>query len=179
MVIKTARLILRPFYEEDLADYFEYCSQSGIGEMAGWRHHENTEVSRQSLEGKIESLWTFAVVLKENGKVIGHIAANEDSEEGRADTKELGFALNKKYHQKGYMSEAVLKLLPALFEHGIKNVWACCFQENKASKGLIEKCGFNFIQEGTFYSDSLERNYETFEYLLTKEQYKERGDAQN
>ena len=43
IVIQTDRLILRPFKQEDLKDFFEYASVEGVGEMAGWRHHESIE----------------------------------------------------------------------------------------------------------------------------------------
>lgn len=43
-------------------------------------------------------------------------------------------------------------------------VYACCFQNNKPSKALIEKCGFTFEQEGSYprrviiaYDHSLEK----------------------
>lgn len=35
-VIETERLILRPFKQTDLEDFYEYASVEGVGEMAGW-----------------------------------------------------------------------------------------------------------------------------------------------
>ena len=43
-VIETERLILRPFREEDLGDFYEYASVEGVGEMAGWKHHESIDL---------------------------------------------------------------------------------------------------------------------------------------
>ena len=40
-IIETERLVLRPFKWEDLDDFFTYASVEGVGEMAGWPHHEN------------------------------------------------------------------------------------------------------------------------------------------
>ena len=40
-VIETKRLILRSFKQTDLEDFYEYASVEGVGEMAGWKHHEN------------------------------------------------------------------------------------------------------------------------------------------
>ena len=34
--IETERLILRPWRESDLQDFYEYASVPGVGEMAGW-----------------------------------------------------------------------------------------------------------------------------------------------
>jgi [ribosomal protein S5]-alanine N-acetyltransferase len=48
----------------------------------------------------IKSNNIFAIENKENGKVIGHIAVNSDSENEREDTKELGFVLSRNYQSK-------------------------------------------------------------------------------
>lgn len=109
-------------------------------------------------------------MLLETNKVIGHIAVDPDSEEGRIDTRELGCVLNAKYHRRGIMSEAIGEVIDYLFrEEGVEIVWACCFQKNVASKGMIEKCGFHFIKEGTFYSSSLGKEFLSYEYCITKE----------
>ena len=47
--LETERLILRPFEVKDLEDFFEYASVEGVGECAGWNHHENIEVSKDIL----------------------------------------------------------------------------------------------------------------------------------
>ena len=43
--IITERLILRPFCNDDLDDFYEYASVDGVGEMAGWDHHSSKEVT--------------------------------------------------------------------------------------------------------------------------------------
>ena len=40
-ILKTKRLILRPWRNEDLDDFYEYASVDGVGQMAGWLPHEN------------------------------------------------------------------------------------------------------------------------------------------
>ena len=40
VILETERLILRPWKLEDLEDFYEYASVDGVGEMAGWPHHE-------------------------------------------------------------------------------------------------------------------------------------------
>jgi len=41
VILKTKRLILRPFTFDDLDDFYEYAKVPGIGEIAGWHHHQN------------------------------------------------------------------------------------------------------------------------------------------
>ena len=73
--IETDRLILRAWRETDLADFYEYASVEGVGEMAGWNHHQSMEESRRILDFFISGKKTFALELKENGKVIGSLGS--------------------------------------------------------------------------------------------------------
>ncbi len=41
--LEADRLLLRPFKGTDLSDFYEYASVDGVGEMAGWTHHESSE----------------------------------------------------------------------------------------------------------------------------------------
>ena len=75
--IETDRLILRQWRDTDLQDLYEYASVPGVGEMAGWRHHESVEESRQILDMFIRHKKTFALELKETGKVIGSLGLEE------------------------------------------------------------------------------------------------------
>lgn len=71
--IETQRLILRPWRQSDLEDFFEYASVDGVGQMAGWQPHESLEKSQQILNHFISEKKTFALELKENSKVIGSL----------------------------------------------------------------------------------------------------------
>ena len=51
-------------------------------------------------------------------------------------------------------------------------VWACCFQNNISSKNLIEKMGFKFMQEGKFYSESFKKEIPSYEYRMSKDDWK-------
>jgi [ribosomal protein S5]-alanine N-acetyltransferase len=168
MILDTNRTILRRFEEKDLEDLYEYCSQEGVGEMAGWKHHSNLLTSKDLLHRNIENSSIFAIENKEDRKVIGHIAVNIDSVSGREDTKELGFAINRDYQNQGIMTEVIYRILDYLFSKDIEYVYACCFQTNMSSKRLIEKCGFTFEQEGSFYSKSLNKSFKSFEYVYCK-----------
>ena len=52
-VIETKRLILRSFKQTDLKDFYEYASVEGVGEMAGWKHHENIAESQSIMNSFI------------------------------------------------------------------------------------------------------------------------------
>ena len=171
MFVETERTFLRNFTESDLQDVWEYSSQDGVGEAAGWLHHHTIAETRAALAKDIQNRSKYAIILRKNKKVIGYLAVNEDSEDHRADTKELGCVLNRAYQRQGIMTEVIRAVLEELFSQEIAYVYACCFQENTASKHMIEKCGFSFEQEGTYYAKQLQKEFKSFEYLWTKERW--------
>lgn len=172
MQLYTKRLHIRPFLELDLYDIYEYCSQDEVGENAGWSAHTSLSESAKILSDWISAGHKYAIALLDTGKVIGHISIHPDSDEARLDTRELGCALNLQYHRQGIMTEAITAVLEYLFNsQDIQFVWACCFQDNVASKGMIEKCGFHFMQEGVFFSASLDKEFPSYEYRITKQEF--------
>lgn len=68
VVLETDRLLLRGWREEDVDDFFEYASVDGVGEMAGWKHHETLETTRQILHGfireKMYSRWLTKTTIR-------------------------------------------------------------------------------------------------------------------
>ena len=46
--LETERLVLRAFKDSDLNDFYEYASEDGVGEMAGWKHHERMEETKET-----------------------------------------------------------------------------------------------------------------------------------
>lgn len=146
IVLKTERLILRPFSVDDLDDFYEYAKVEGVGEMAGWLHHKNKEETSFILKRFIENKKTFALVY--NNKVIGSLGIEEYNEGELPEFKdktgrELGYVLSKDYWGQGLMPEAVKAVIRYCFED-LKIDFLVCghFVENEQSKRVQEKCGF-------------------------------------
>ena len=149
LTIETERLILRPWKQTDLDDFFEYASDEGVGEMAGWKHHENKEKSQSILDLFINDDRTFAIVLKDNNKVIGSLGIEKYgmekvlSEFFDYQGREIGFVLSKDYWGKGLMPEAVKAVIDYLFNVANLDFLTCGYYEfNNQSKKVQEKCGF-------------------------------------
>ena len=149
IVIETERLILRPFKQSDLDDFYEYARVDGVGEMAGWKHHENKEKSQSILDLFITEDKTFAIVLKENNKVIGSLGVEEYGMEQALSEffdyqgREIGYVLSKDYWGKGLMPEAVKAVIDYLFNVQKLDFLTCGYYEfNNQSKKVQEKCGF-------------------------------------
>ena len=50
VTLKTERLLIRPWRQSDLDDFYSYASVDGVGQMAGWKPHESKEESKIILE---------------------------------------------------------------------------------------------------------------------------------
>lgn len=62
---------------------------------------------------------------------------------------EVGYHIGGKYTKRGYATEALKVILPAIMEKvGIEKVYGICVSENIASKKVMEKCGFQKEYEG-------------------------------
>lgn len=148
-IVETERLILRPFKHSDLSDLYEYASVEGVGEMAGWMHHKNAEESQTILERFISNDRTFAIVFKENNKVIGSLGIERYGMEKSLSEffnytgSELGFVLSKDYWGKGIMPEALMAVIDHLFNVLDLDFLTCGHYDfNIRSKRVQEKCGF-------------------------------------
>ena len=149
LTIETERLILRPFCQSDLCDFYEYASIEGVGEMAGWNHHESIEKSKEILDIFINEDKTFAIVLKENNKVIGSLGIEKYGLEEKLSEfdnyigREIGYVLAKDYWGKGIMPEAVSAVINYLFNTLCYDFLLCGYYDfNYQSKRVQEKCGF-------------------------------------
>lgn len=156
-ILETERLILRPWTQEDLQDFYEYASVDGVGQMAGWQPHENIEKSQQILDSFIEGKKTFAIVVKATGKAIGSLGLENSersvSEEWFADKygREIGYVLSKDYWGQGLMPEAVKRVIQYAFEEQNWDFVLCGhFNENSQSRRVIEKSGFTYYKDMVF-----------------------------
>lgn len=169
MIIQTPRLLLRPFEAEDLDDFYSYCSQSGVGEMAGWPAHTSKEQSAAVLQHYLGNPDYIAIYHRREEKVIGNIVLRPD-EEGGENSRFISFVLNRDYHRRGFMTEAVGATVMQLAIAGITRIRARCFQHNIASKGLLEKCNFAYIGEGHIHSPWLQQDFDTYEFVFEIEE---------
>ena len=149
VTIETERLILRPFRQSDLQDFYEYASVEGVGEMAGWKHHESIEESQKILDMFITEDKTLAIVFKETDKVIGSLGIEKYGREEALTEfhgyhgREIGYVLSKDHWGQGLMPEAVNAVVDYLFNDLDLDFLLCgYFDFNAQSKRVQEKCGF-------------------------------------
>ena len=150
--LETERLILRGWRLSDLEDFHEYAKSPHVGPPAAWAPHSSREESQQVLQAFIKNDQTWAIQLKENERVIGQVKVYPDENRGqysaRNSAKLINYALSETYWGKGYMTEAVRRVVKYAFEEiGTEVLTAFHFPDNMRSKRVLEKCGFQY--EGT------------------------------
>lgn len=158
VTLRTSRLLLRPFCQGDLDDFFEYASVDGVGEMAGWNPHKSKEETQKILDSFINHKKTFALV--RNDKVIGSLGIEEYDEEEypeftNQNCRELGFVLSRAYWGQGLVVEAVLEVQRYLFRKAGLDVLFCGhFLTNYQSKRVQEKCGFRYYATRQYHTQT-------------------------
>ncbi len=173
VTLETDRLILRPFVESDLRQFYEYARTPNIGPDAGWPPHREIDESRRILTGFIEDKEVWALVLKEENRLVGSLGLHADKLRTAPDVKMLGYVLSEDYWGRGLMTEAATAAIRYAFEHmDIKLLSVHHYSHNVRSKRVIEKCGFQY--EGTLRRCTQLFNgciYDLCCYSMTKEEW--------
>ncbi len=170
--LKTERLILRPLNECDLADFHAYCSVPGVGELAGWPHHQSVAESKEALQLLIEDGKSFGLELKGNGCLIGTVGIDELETPPEIEYCRgliMGYDLSMDYWGRGLMPEAVKAVADFVFQKlGYDYISAGISPTNTRSLRCAEKCGFRFHRERDFSEYHLPNDYL---YLLKREDW--------
>ncbi len=178
MILQTERLILRPWNDGDADTLYQLAKDPEVGPDCGWPPHKTLEVSQHVLKNMLMNSYTWAIVLKESGEVIGNIslmpfgtsscAAND--KEG-----EIGFWLGRPYWGNGYMPEACKEVQRYGFiEKGLNRIWCAHHKKNHKSARVQEKCNFRFDHEvEKHYSTQLDKYFDSIVNVLSKEDWEQ------
>ena len=150
LTIKTERLLLRPLDAGDVETVHEYAGDAENTRYMMYLPNGNIEDTRTFLE-RVTAEWEkdcpgfyeFAVVLE--GRQIGAVSVALGEDEA-----ELGWILNRKYWNRGYITEAAMAVKDfAVNTLGQKRLCACCDARNLRSVRVMEKLGFTQESEET------------------------------
>ena len=161
--IDTERLTLRFWQPDDAEALYKYASDSRVSEMALWPRHTSAEMSRRVIINFFQpNPFAFAIVLKSTDEPIGCIGLVPPGEEHfklSTDEREVGYWIGYPYWGKGLVSEALSALIA--FCHDtlcLDSLLITTDKNNKASRRVAEKCGFDLIASYT-YNDIDSRAY--------------------
>jgi len=139
--IETDRLKIRSFTKNDLNDVFEYLSDEIVMKYIEpvFTYEQVIEfINRTGIENKL----IFAIEIKNEKKVIGHLIFHEY----KKDIYELGWIINRNYWNNGY----AIKVSKTIIKFGfntlnIKKIIGETDEENKKSIKIFEKIGMKFV----------------------------------
>jgi ribosomal-protein-alanine N-acetyltransferase len=174
--LDSERLILRKFRHTDDDDMLAYWISDPQVQSLYSEPTYTTKVEVKELLDKYTGsydrpdYYRWAIVEKESGICIGQIAIF--LVDNKNNFCEIEYALGRRFHRKGYGTEAVKTLLEFCFNRvNFHKVQVCHKAGNDASRGVIRKC--NFTYEGTlrdfFFMDG--RYVDRLYYSMLREEY--------
>jgi [ribosomal protein S5]-alanine N-acetyltransferase len=145
MILKTERLTLRPFQQDDVEDALAYRDDL---EFARYLPHIPQPFTRSDAERFVttnmtdswETSPTFAVVLDGlDGRVIGTVNFEIDA---AARTAMIGYAIGRAWWGRGIATEATRAAIDwAIPQHNLVRIWASTEVAHIRSQRVLEKLG--------------------------------------
>jgi len=156
-LLETARLVLRAFSTDDKNDIFEYASVKEVTDFLPWDAHQTPDDTKAFLKMSREmfkkySNIDFAILLKQENKVIGGISIRKWNDNNRC--ADIGYVLSSKYWRRGIITEAIKRIIKFGFEDlNLNRIEAHCDENNTGSYRAMEKAGMKYegtLREKTF-----------------------------
>ena len=169
MQLETERLILRELTKDDFNDLYEILSDEET--MKHYPKPFDKEKVNNWIDWNIENyrvfgFGLFAVVLKENGQMIGDCGITMQNIHGKI-KPEIGYHINKKYQKKGYATEAAIRCKDFIFENTPFNtIYTYMKYTNIGSYTVALKNGMKLVDE---YSNPI--NTKTKVYAITRKEW--------
>lgn len=143
-MLKTERLVLRPFEETDAEGLHAYL---GDEEVVRYEPYGAMTMEECRLEAarraSDEAFWAVCLA---DGTLIGNLYLSGADEFG---TREIGYVFARACWHKGYSTEAARRLMAYAFERlATRRIIALCDTRNAASFALMERLGMR--REGEF-----------------------------
>ena len=171
-MLETERLFLRPLNETDSDAIYSMRSDEDV--MRYIREPQNRDETESwirlvSSRWETDKLGFCGVYEKSSGELAGWCGIWRLKE---TDELEIGYAIAKRFWNRGYATEAAEVFLRYAFENiNSGTITAVAEPENTASRRVMEKLGMRFDYTGEFYGRDL------VHYSITKENFKR--DEQN
>lgn len=147
-VLQTARLRLwRPRPEDARAIFDRYASDSAVCRFLSWPRHASVEDTEAFL-GFSRAEWErwpagpYLIATRSDGRLVGSTGLAFETP-WRAAT---GYVLARDAWGRGYATEALGAMVGLAPSLGLRRLEALCHTEHRASRRVLEKCGF--LREG-------------------------------
>ncbi len=158
--LKTERLILRNFTEDDMEALFLILQDKEANTFLPWYPAQSLEAARLFYEEKyaLPRSYAYAICLKEDNFPIGYI--NIDMEEPH----DLGYGLRKEFWHRGIATEAGRAVIEQVKKAGLPYITATHDRNNPRSGGVMRNVGMQ-------YQYSFEEQWQPKNILVTFRMY--------
>jgi RimJ/RimL family protein N-acetyltransferase len=158
MRLQTERLMIRSFVESDIAAFAELVADPEVMRDVGGGETHSAEkaaeyVRRCIARDRDTGAARYAVIDRADGRFLG--MCGYAPERGATD---FGWRLRRDAWGRGYGTEAAVAVLEyGLTTLSLTDIFAHAFADNAASIRIIEKLGFEFVEEDHLYGRSVVR----------------------
>lgn len=164
--VQSERLKIVKFSSDMVESVYHNSHDENTKRFIPDEYFETIEEAREVVEyfmnnyGNNDVPQVYPIVLND-GENIGYIQA-VPIDDGKY---EIGYHIAEKYTGKGYATEALTVFLPFIMnELKIKSIYGICNDDNIGSRKVLEKCGFELLNEDITNAD----NEKNCEYVYTK-----------
>lgn len=134
--LKTPRLILRRFTENDLETVYKIFGDEEVNRFLPWFPIKTLEEALTFYKSRIENESYYYAVCLKDGRVIGFVNVSEDNE--------LGYGLLGEYWRCGYATEACAAVIQKLKTDGVPFVFATHDINNPRSGEVMRRLGMKY-----------------------------------
>ena len=145
-MIKTQRLIIQPYNDNDEFDMIDLLTNKTIKESYIIPDFKTIDESRdyfKKLQTYSNSTLHYERGIYYNRQLIGFVNDVDIMDE----IIEIGYVIHPKYHNQGFASEALNAIIDDLFHQGYHKIICCAFETNIPSFRVMEKCGMSRIDK--------------------------------
>lgn len=168
-ILKIQRLVLHPFHDSDLEDAIEILCNDEIKKtfmLPDFASREDAQKMFDILKNMSNSCEHFVYGIYCSGKLIGFI--NDVEIDGSV--IEIGYVIHPNMQNQGYATEMLTASIQELFRIGYAEIRAGFFEENQASRRVMEKSGMKPIP----YTTDIEyrgKRHHCIYYAVTASQF--------
>ncbi len=147
-ILKTRRLLLRPFGNDDIdtvtelaGDFSVYDTTLNIPHPYS-RSDSEAWIASHPEDLKNDRIVIYAITIKKSGVLVGAISLDLKPV---YDSAEMGYWIGKPYWNKGYATEAAIRMIQYGFDDlHLNRIFAHYFIRNGASGKVMKKAGMKY-----------------------------------
>lgn len=142
-LFKTVRCIVRRMKPEDWHGLLNILSDEEVMRYIEYPFSEKQTKQFIKEAGMSDPPLVYAIVYKENQKLIGHLIFHPYEK----DIYEIGWILHRNYWGKSIATELTQAAIEYAKEKGIEKLLIQCSPQQESTIALAQKFGFEFIEE--------------------------------